>query len=227
MDKKYLIIKQDLTNLITHPHFELSLEQRIIILLTVLSIKRKKKQLLILFEILKEKKYSRRRQYETILQMYLFAGFPLTLETLKLLNNVNPIRQTKNYSEDYNILYEKGIKNCRKVYGSKLEKLLENVSSFSPELSNWLIIEGYGKIFSRKILSFQEREIIAVATLSLLKYKDQLYSHLNGAFRAKISLHKLNNILDYINLIDPKTGVNFARKILLQFSFNRGLEINN
>jgi 4-carboxymuconolactone decarboxylase len=227
MAQKYLTIKKDLTNLVFNSSIDISSVQKIIVILTVLSIKRSYKHLFILFEILKEKIFSRKKQYEIILQLYLFAGFPLALETLKLLNQVNPLHSKKIYSEDYSILYTKGIQNCRKVYKSKIDKLIYNVSLFSPELSNWLIIEGYGKIFSRKGITFQEREIISVTVLSLLKYKDQLYSHINGAFQSKLSIQKLCDIIDYIELVDSKASGNFARKILLQFSVKKGIVLKD
>jgi 4-carboxymuconolactone decarboxylase len=210
-------IKKDLSDLLLTTTVNLLSVRKIIILLTVLSINRDKKKLPILFEILKENKFSRKKQYEIILQLYLFAGFPLTLETLKLLEQINPKKSIKSYEEDYSKLFEKGLINCRRVYKSKLEKLLNNVSSFSPELSNWLIIEGYGKIFSRKGLTFQEREIISVTVLSIMKYKEQLYSHINGAYLAKLSIEELNAIIDYIEFVESKSTGNFARKVLRQF----------
>ena len=78
-----------------------------------------------------------------------------------------------------------GVVNCKKIYGNKFDKLISNVKEFSPELSKWLVTEGYGKVMGRKGLSLKEREMCNVAVLCSLKYDSQLYSHINGAMRLK------------------------------------------
>ena len=67
-----------------------------------------------------------------------------------------------------NIL-NRGIKNCKKIYGDKFDKLISNIKNFSPEMAEWLIVEGYGKVLGRKGLTLKEREVCIVSILSALK----------------------------------------------------------
>lgn len=120
--------------------------------------------------------------YESLLQVYLFAGFPTALNALKILNHQSQNDHPKFESD---LLRAEGIKNCKKVYGSKTENLLSNIKLFSTDLAEWLILEGYGKVYSRNTLTLTERELSAVAALIPLRFDDQLISHLHGLIKSK------------------------------------------
>ncbi len=51
----------------------------------------------------------------------------------------------------------------------------------SPELSDWMIDEGYGKVLSRPGPTELEREIASVVFLAISDHPVQLYSHIRGA----------------------------------------------
>ena len=51
----------------------------------------------------------------------------------------------------------------------------------SPELAEWMIVEGYGKVLSRPQLSPVERELCTVAALTVMDWERQLFSHIKGA----------------------------------------------
>ncbi len=52
-----------------------------------------------------------------------------------------------------------------------------------PELADWILEEGYGRVLSRPVLSIRERELIVVAVLAALRLPLQLESHVRGALR--------------------------------------------
>lgn len=57
------------------------------------------------------------------------------------------------------------------------------MAGFHPELAEWILADGYGKVLSRPGLPIRERELIVVALLSALRLPLQLESHVRGAMR--------------------------------------------
>ena len=164
------------------------------------------------------KKLSFIKIYEVLLQNYLFAGYPSALVSLKLLKEFYPSKKLRK-AADMNLYHfmHRGEINCRKVYGKKYEKLIENIKIFSPDLAEWLILEGYGKVFGRKGLSFKEREFCAVAVLTVLKFEEQLYSHIGGAIKSGISLKHIKGLMKGLDLLKGKNHSNFGLKVLFRY----------
>ena len=126
--------------------------------------------------------------YEVILQSYLFAGYPAAIEGCFALRD---ILQEKGMSlEAGEVEYqvdewrERGQKLCRQVYGKHFDQVQQNIGVISPELGEWMIVEGYGKVLSRPQLGAVERELCTVAALTVMGRKRQLLSHIKGAFNA-------------------------------------------
>lgn len=160
-------------------------EIELLALLSACSVLRENNYFKIILEQLLEKKTSSKKIYEALLQTYLFAGFPSALVSLKILHNT--VSKEKVYKGFDLIKYlNRGKKNCKLIYADKYEKLLKNIRSFSPEMAEWLIIEGYGKVLGRKGLSLKERELCIVSILSAMKFEEQLYSHIIGAINVKV-----------------------------------------
>lgn len=184
------------------------------------------------FELLKEYILKARdanisftKMYECLLQNYLFAGFPTALTSLKILKEIYPKKSLPEI-EDMNLYHfrNKGEINCRKVYGDKFEKLISNINNFSPELSEWLVLEGYGKVLGRPGLSFKERELCVIAVLTVLRFEDQLYSHINGAVRAKASIEEIEKVVRNLDLLTRKKYSAFGIKVLTRYWRNRGMQ---
>ena len=191
-------------------------EIELLALLSASSVLRKEKQFDLILKDMVAKNYSIKKIYEALLQSYLFAGFPSALISLKKLSIIKS--NNKNYDGYDFIKYKtRGEKNCRKIYGNKFDKLISNVKSFSPELSEWLIVEGYGKVLGRKGLSLKEREICIVSILAALKFKDQLYSHINGAIRAKAKIEIIKKVLSNLEIISAKSSSKFGLEILVDY----------
>ncbi|MEO8231182.1 MAG: hypothetical protein ABI638_02790 [Ignavibacteriota bacterium] len=185
-------------------------------LVSASSVLRKEKQFDLILKDMVAKKYSIKKIYEALLQSYLFAGFPSALISLKKLSSI----KSNNKNDDgYDFIKYKtrGEKNSRKIYGNKFDKLISNVKSFSPELSEWLIVEGYGKVLGRKGLSVKEREICIVSILAALKFKDQLYSHINGAIRAKTKIEVIKKVFSNLEIISAKSCAKFGLEVLVDY----------
>ena len=192
-------------------------------LLSASSVLRKEKYFDLILEKLLKNKCSVKKIYESLLQTYLFAGFPSALISLKKLNEIaGKDKVYKGYDlEKYS---NRGEKNCRIIYGNKYDKLILNVKSFSPEMAEWLIVEGYGKVLGRKGLTLKEREVCSVSILSALKFKDQLYSHINGAVRVKAGYELIIRTINNLELISAKLATKFGLNVLREYQSQKNVK---
>ena len=121
---------------------------------------------------------------EVILQCYLFAGFPAALEGLVVLRDTTGglgKRRIKAPSTSTKTIVERGMRLCERVYGDKYEPLRKRSLELHPEMWDWMIREGYGKVLSRPPLSPAMRELCVIATLVVTGWTRQLRSHVHGA----------------------------------------------
>ncbi len=125
---------------------------------------------------------------EVILQSYLFAGFPRTLNAAREWRKVSATDAPPvDPGEHLKTLEERqsaGEATCSTVYGESYEKLRENIRALHPALDAWMIVEGYGKVLSRPALDLARRELCIVAACSASQQERQLHSHLRGALNA-------------------------------------------
>jgi 4-carboxymuconolactone decarboxylase len=124
--------------------------------------------------------------YEVLLQTYLFAGFPVALDALTDLDAVaRPMGYIPPHKEHHSPLYfwDRGEELCRQIYGSAYEKMRERLHSITPDLEQWMILEGYGKTLSREEVPIVVRELCIVTALTVLHRTTQLQSHIRGAVR--------------------------------------------
>lgn len=191
-------------------------EIELLALLSASSVLRKKRLFELILKTMIEKEHSFKKIYEALLQTYLFAGFPSALIALKKFGEIKS-RKVEYSGYDIKKYSKTGVANCRAIYGKKYDKLISNVQAFSPELADWLIVEGYGKVLGRKGLTFREREVCIVSILTALKYKDQLYSHLNGAVRLNAGVELLRRTISNLEIISAKPAKKFGLRLLNEY----------
>lgn len=160
-----------------------------------------------------QKRISKKKIYEALLQNYLFCGFPSALFFLKRFHHLCAYKP-KNYKFNTVGLYEKGIKTSKKIYGDKLPRLISNVKKFSPELADWLIIEGYGKVISRKDLTIKEREACIISVLSVQKFEEQLVSHIYGGLKNGITIKQISKLISNLTHIECYEEKEFGLNVL-------------
>ncbi|HRI48295.1 MAG TPA: hypothetical protein PK559_14405, partial [Ignavibacteriaceae bacterium] len=114
---------------------EIPQNYKTIIILTHFAISRQKGNLVEFLKLLKQNNYSPSKQYEVLLQIYLFGGFPVSLESLKIFNEISPLKRKVSTNTHNENLIGDGKRNCYKVYGKNTQKLISNVEAFSPELA--------------------------------------------------------------------------------------------
>jgi 4-carboxymuconolactone decarboxylase len=118
---------------------------------------------------------------ETILQAYLFVGFPTVLNAFTILRaaGVEPPPPRDDPSAGDRVRLGEAL--CRRVYGTTYERLRSRISELHPALDRWMVEEGYGKTLSRPGLAAADRELCAVGLLAAGGHVPQLRSHLRGA----------------------------------------------
>jgi len=156
--------------------------------------------------------------YEAMLQTYLFAGFPAALEGLSTFEKFlkeNSINFTSESHEEYNVNVFKirGEALCREIYTSAYEKMRTRVGKLSPELDEWMIVEGYGKTLSRGILKTVERELIIVGILAVLGWKNQLFSHIRGAINAGANEDDCRRVLKNVSTLSTQHNSELAESV--------------
>jgi alkylhydroperoxidase/carboxymuconolactone decarboxylase family protein YurZ len=195
-------------------------EVELLALLSASSVLRKTNYFKVILRQLVNNKTSSKKIYEALLQTYLFVGFPSALSSLKLFKEI--VVKKKIYKGfDLNKYLDRGKRNCKLIYADKYDKLLNNVKSYSPEMAEWLIIEGYGKVLGRKGLTLREREICIVSILSAMKFKDQLYSHIIGSINIKVNKKLLLSSIRNLSLINAKSSAKFGESCLNEYLHRR------
>ena len=150
-----------------------------------------------------------------LLQVYLFAGFPATLEALSVLHEVYGSQSNKKL-EEYNVelFTQRGKATCKQIYTHVYDTMMNKLHMISPEISEWMIIEGYGKTLSRPGLSLQQRELCIIAILAAGNWKNQLYSHMRGALLLGIKPAIIKETCSYLLIYKLITEYHSAIAIL-------------
>jgi len=149
---------------------------------------------------------------ELILQSYLFCGFPRSLNAMREWRRLT--NQPAASPADAGGVAEwrrRGEETCRRVYGAMYERLRVNIRGLHPELDEWMIVEGYGKVLSRPGLDLARRELCIVAACAASEQDRQLHSHLHGALNVGVAPDVVTDVLDALDGVIPASGVATAR----------------
>lgn len=166
--------------------------------------------------------YSFQPVYEALLQLHLFAGYPCSLTALSILHSeyqqISPkgsiAEIVDNEPYHYQTYKDRGLHTCELVYTNTFAPLMAKLKEYSPQLQEWMLIDGYGKTLSRNGLSIQHREILVVSVLLVQGWKKQLYSHLRGAKNVGCSQNVLLELLSYGNEFFSPSIRQYAQEVI-------------
>ena len=147
---------------------------------------------------------------ELILQTYLFAGFPRSLNAMrewrKASTSAAPEQDEGERLDATAQWAEQGEETCHTVYGEMYERLRVNIRALHPALDTWMIVEGYGKVLSRPGLDLKRRELCVIAACAVLEQERQLHSHLHGAVNAGATAAEVEETLAVVGeMLDDAT----------------------
>jgi 4-carboxymuconolactone decarboxylase len=181
---------------------------------------------------------------EIILQSYLFAGFPRTLNAMRTWRAVSeraaPLSGERaagslgdggtslavddsdemlndaadGFAGDLETWRRRGEETCAIVYGDSYEKLRENIRSLHPALDDWMIVDGYGKVLSRPGVDLKTRELCVVAACAVSRQQRQLHSHLHGALNAGATAGEVGGVLDALGDLISRDDLLRYRQLL-------------
>jgi 4-carboxymuconolactone decarboxylase len=129
---------------------------------------------------------------EVILQTYLFAGYPRTLNALRVFRDAATAAGLDVAALDADLPTELNHAACHasgealftQIYGAQRDAVKATAHALHPDLARWMIDEGYGRVLSRPNLPPIVREPAIVAALLPLDVPLQLTSHVLGSRNA-------------------------------------------
>lgn len=156
---------------------------------------------------------------EIILQSYLFAGLPRTLNAMRewrrLSGRAAPVDDEGSEAEERSAEWRaRGEATCSTVYGEMYDRLRVNIATLHPALDSWMVVEGYGKVLGRPQLDLMRRELCIVAVCAVVKQDRQLQSHMHGALNVGASPGQVSGALAAVGEMVGKTGLARALAML-------------
>lgn len=149
---------------------------------------------------------------EAILQSYLFAGYASAINAFIVFNRLVPQEESafQEKKGSLRVWKSRGTELCRRIYGSQYEKLVSNMKSLHPDLADWMVWEGYGKVLSRPFLSPRVRELLIVCMTAVLGVERQFLSHVRGALNVGASPDDVRRVFDEtVHSMDPAKAGRF------------------
>ena len=150
---------------------------------------------------------------ETLLQSYLFVGYPAALQAIGRWREMNGGAPPPPAPSDWEAWRGRGSDVFAAVYGAQAERLLENVRTMQPDLAEWMLVEGYGKVLGRPGLDLAARELCIIALLVPQNALQQLYSHVRGALRVGNSVEDVEEAVRVSGSIAGPERAAAARKV--------------
>lgn len=135
---------------------------------------------------------------ELLLQTYLFAGFPRTINAFFTWQawasrDGRSRGERRIESSDAETVRRRGEDLCRRVYGDHYDPLQIRLRRLHPEIAEWTLVEGYGKVLGRPgSPGPARRELAAVGALIAMGAERQLASHLRGAVHVGVPIEVLS-----------------------------------
>lgn len=150
---------------------------------------------------------------ELVLQTYLFAGFPRTLNGMRLWRRASgrPAEMPDREESLATRWTRRGEQTCETVYGSLYKRLRANIRSLHPALDSWMI-DLYGRVLGRSGLDLKRRELCIVAACAALEQDRQLHSHLHGALNAGATPEEVD---DTLRIVAPRIGAESSHRYAL------------
>lgn len=160
---------------------------------------------------------------ELILQSYLFSGFPRSLNAMREWRRLTGIAAPEladgTGPDEWR---RRGEATCRLVYGEMYERLRVNIRALHPELDEWMIVEGYGKVLSRPGLDLPRRELCIIAACAASAQDRQLHSHLHGAVNVGVAPTVVTQVIDAIEDVVPDSSRASTRLLWKRVESSRG-----
>ena len=161
---------------------------------------------------------------EVLVQLAAYTGFPRALNGINTLKKVTDERKARGINDPLGATpemldtalnrYDLGKKNLEKLSG-KPETSKAAYAEFVPVIEVFLKEHLFADIFSRGVLSYQDRELVTVAALtSLGEVESQLQSHLGLSIYNGLKPSQLQQMLQIVGVLVGKTEADAGKAVL-------------
>jgi 4-carboxymuconolactone decarboxylase len=112
---------------------------------------------------------------------------------------------------------EAGERTGRKLLGEKWDHLIEALSGQNQDITKYIVEWGYGEVYNRPHLSYQQREIIALTSLAIQGLKPQLKTHVIAALNSGLKQDEIMEAFIHLALFSgfpvALFGIQTAREV--------------
>ena len=182
-----------------------------------------------LFRQGKEAGLSELQMYETVLNLLPYIGYPRTLSTMSSFQTVYPqyIRERSSGKapqptepwQEYAVKVwgERGaqIQQQLGVGGAGAEELTKQLTLLSPELTEWVRYDDFGRVFGRAGLSLIEREAIVIGVL-IAQGAPQIAAHHRAMLRVGGSEALIDSLVEAVAAIVDEKAVAASRQYIAE-----------
>lgn len=169
------------------------------------------------------------QMYEAVLNLLPYIGYPRTLSTMSRFQKVYPqyirerdagkdLQPTEPW-EQYAVKVwgERGaqIRGQLGLGGLGEEDFVRQLTLLSPELTEWVLYDDFGRIFGRAGLSLIEREAIVIGTLAA-QAAPQIAAHRKAMLRVGGSDELIDSLLEAVSEIVDEKALAMARQHLVE-----------
>ena len=146
---------------------------------------------------------------EVLVQMYAYCGFPRSLNGINTFMTVVEERKAKGIHDvegkeaspitDSESKYETGKQTLQKLTGVEEKGPKTGANAFTPIIDTFLKEHLFADIFSRDVLTYQQRELATISVLSALDgVAPQLQFHLGVGLNIGLTESQLNQLFSFI-----------------------------
>ena len=162
---------------------------------------------------------------EILIQLAAYCGFPRSLNAINTFNTVSTERKAKGINDLIGAeptplgntanKYEIGKQNLENLTGRPETGPKRGYSACVPVIDTFLKEHLFADIFSRGVLTNQERELTTISALACLGgVESQLQGHLSISMRLGFTEHQLRQMLSIIETSIGKKEADAGREVL-------------
>lgn len=166
---------------------------------------------------------------EVLVQMYAYCGFPRSLNGINTFMSVVEERKTKGIVDvegkdaspitDAINKYETGKQTLQKLTGIEEKGPKTGANAFAPVIDTFLKEHLFADIFSRDVLTHQQRELSTISVLSALEgVAPQLQFHLAVGLNIGLTESQLKQVFSIIEAQIGKPQAEIAKNVLLNIT---------
>lgn len=145
---------------------------------------------------------------EVLVQLYAYCGFPRSLNGIttfmavldhRAAKGINDIQGKEASSVNHSDKYQTGKKTLQELTGRE-EKAPAGVNAFAPVIDIFLKEHLFADIFSRDVLTFQQRELATVSALAAMSgVAPQLEAHIGMAMNTGLTPSQFTEVFHIID----------------------------